>query len=180
MSDQPSVPTHLLSTEWGTVIVRCSHPERVAFTAGFNNTSLLVINGVEYVCDVVISRTEPSANGDHGHEQLGGGWHIRRAATWYGLRRSGHREATDAARRTFNDRILPGFHQWLSTDDARALRADGHRHWRRQFAEEASATEADLVAAFQRLQDITSRVARGDIVNADDEQFATKARVQVP
>lgn len=96
-----------------------------------------------------------------------------------GLRRPGHREATDAARRTFDERILPTFHQWLSTDEARALLADGHRYWRRDLTEKAHATGTTLVAAFQRLQDITSRVARGDTLNADDEEFATKARVKV-
>lgn len=180
MSDQPSVPTHLLSTEWGTVIVRCSHPERVAFVTGFNGTAPLVVNGVEYLCDIVISRAELPAGQQNDRVQIGGGWHVRRAAAWWGLRRPGHHEATDAARRTFDERILPGFHQWLTTDDARALLADGHQHWRREFAEKATATKDDLVAAFQRLQDIAARVANGDILNADDEEFASKARVQVP
>ena len=180
MSDQPSVPTHLLATEWGTVIATCSHPLRVAFTAGFQDTTPLLVNHVDYLCDIVISRTELPPDEQRDHEMLGDGWHIRRSATWHGLRRPGHRDATDAARRTFNNRIVAAFHQWLDTDDAHALRADGDRYWRREIAEQITATEADLVAAFQRLQDITGRVTRGDVISAADEQFATKARVRLP
>ncbi len=180
MSDQPRVPTHLLSTEWGTVIVTSTHPMTVAFTAGFKDATPLLVNHVDYLCDIVISRAVVPSEKQRDREMLGGGWHVGRSASWYGLRRPGGKEATDAARRAFNDRIVPTFLRWLNTDDARALLADGDQYWRRNIAEQITATENDLVAAFQRLQDIATRVAHGDTVTVADEEFAAEARVRIP
>jgi hypothetical protein len=178
MSDQPRVPTHLLPTEWGIVIATSTHPMTVAFTAGFKDTTPLQVNHVDYLCHIVISRAVVPSDKQRDREMLDGGWHVSRSASWHGLRRPGGTEATDAARRAFNDRILPAFLRWLSTDDARALVADGDRYWRRTIAEQIAATENDLVAAFQRLQDIATRVAHGDTITAADEEFAAKARVR--
>lgn len=152
----------------------------VARQRGHRSTPPLTVNHVAYLCNVTVNGDDITDDQQHRHDDLGGGWHVTHEATWYALRRPGNGEATSAARKTFSTRILPTLRRWLDTPDAQALLAEGHRHWRRRFAQESAETEADLVAAFQRLQTITARVNRDEAISADDERFATQARVRLP
>jgi len=111
---------------------------------------------------------------------LDGGWHVQRDDAWHALRRPGGGDATDAARKAFTATILPALRRWLDGDDAYVLLAEGDSYWRRQFADWAATTEADLVAAFKRLQAIAQQVARGETASAEDERFARYARVRTP
>jgi len=178
MDDLPAVPAHILTTEWGTVCAKCSHPQHVAFLTGQNNTTPLLVNGVDHLCYIVVSRTELPAT-EHHHENLGNAWHVDRAARWHGLRRPGGGDVTPAARRAFDERILPAFHQWLSSPDAEALMAEGDRHWRHRLTEQATDTETHLVAALYRLRESTGRLANGETINADDAKYIANARVHV-
>jgi hypothetical protein len=174
---EPTVPTRTLGTDWGTLTASCSHPHRVALTAGRGATPALTVNHVDYFCGIVVGRNEVP---QHRHLMLDGGWHVQHDDAWHALRRPGGGDATDAARKAFTATILPALRRWLDSDDAHVLLAEGDSYWRRQLADWAANTEADLVTAFKRLQAIAQQVARGETASAKDERFARYARVRTP
>jgi hypothetical protein len=173
----PPAPSLRLATSWGDITASCDHPHHIRFHAGTDGTDPLEVDGFRYIAGITAHRDGPGDPDPRQRMSLTGTWYILATDAWLALSHPDGVAAITRHQQMFIDRVLPQLAEWLATDTAADLVAEGSVHWRRQCVTWAASTEADLMRAVARVRKVRDAIATGQFPTAEDERYLRYARV---
>lgn len=171
-------PAREIATDWGLFHALCDHPHRVFFTtrrADPLQQGHLVLNRVRYICDVTLHRG-PAPEG-HSVKRLDDVWYLEPTSGYCDLQRLNGDHATDSARRTLSEQVVPVLHDWVQGSHAAELLAEGDAYWRAKCHQTIDAVELELATAAVRLHRIRTALHQGGVISDREESYIATLRV---